>query len=58
MIFEAFALTGEVGEIAEIFQWKGDADCPPGLENWKEEDKSKFYQTNKLQFKRQHDICF
>jgi hypothetical protein len=30
------ALTGEVGELAELFQWKGDAGCPPGLGPWSE----------------------
>ena len=28
---------GEVGELSEIFQWRGEV--PKGLPNWKEEDK-------------------
>ena len=28
---------GEVGEIAECFQWKGDDKCGPGLETWKDD---------------------
>lgn len=28
---------GEVGELSEIFQWKGEVDR--GLPNWKESDK-------------------
>lgn len=28
---------GEVGELSEIFQWKGEV--PKGLPDWKEEDK-------------------
>ncbi|KAK4859532.1 hypothetical protein QYF36_007013 [Acer negundo] len=31
------ALVGEVGELSEIFQWKGDV--PRGLPGWKEEEK-------------------
>lgn len=31
------ALTGEVGELAELFQWK--EDCPPGLPNWTDREK-------------------
>ncbi|XP_027336764.1 dCTP pyrophosphatase 1 [Abrus precatorius] len=31
------ALVGEVGELSEIFQWKGEV--PKGLPNWKEEEK-------------------
>ena len=33
------ALTGEVGELAEIFQWKGDAKAAPGLPNFSEKEK-------------------
>ncbi len=33
------ALTGEVGELAECFQWRGDADCAPGLPTWSAADK-------------------
>lgn len=31
------AMTGEVGELAEIFQWRGEV--PPGLPGWEEKDK-------------------
>ncbi|XP_021745857.1 dCTP pyrophosphatase 1-like [Chenopodium quinoa] len=31
------ALVGEVGELSEIFQWKGEV--PRGLPGWKEEEK-------------------
>ncbi|KAL5562199.1 hypothetical protein UlMin_031946 [Ulmus minor] len=31
------ALVGEVGELSEIFQWKGEV--PKGLPEWKEEEK-------------------
>ncbi|XP_047318410.1 dCTP pyrophosphatase 1-like [Impatiens glandulifera] len=31
------ALVGEVGELSEIFQWKGEVER--GLNDWKEEDK-------------------
>ncbi|CAK9225680.1 unnamed protein product [Sphagnum troendelagicum] len=31
------ALVGEVGELSEIFQWKGEV--PRGLANWDEEEK-------------------
>ncbi|KAK8532412.1 hypothetical protein V6N12_053855 [Hibiscus sabdariffa] len=31
------ALVGEVGELSEIFQWKGEV--PRGLADWKEEEK-------------------
>jgi len=33
------ALVGEVGELSEIFQWRGDGGCPPGLTPWTEADK-------------------
>jgi len=33
------ALTGEVGELAECFQWKSDADCADALSGWSEEKK-------------------
>lgn len=33
------ALTGEVGELCELFQWKGEV--PVGLPDWSEEDKKK-----------------
>ncbi|KAL9171547.1 hypothetical protein ABFS82_04G216200 [Erythranthe guttata] len=32
------ALVGEVGELSEIFQWRGEV--PKGLPDWKEEDKT------------------
>ncbi|XP_022758777.1 dCTP pyrophosphatase 1-like [Durio zibethinus] len=32
------ALVGEVGELSEIFQWKGEV--PKGLPDWKEEEKA------------------
>ncbi|KAL3850457.1 hypothetical protein ACJIZ3_012339 [Penstemon smallii] len=31
------AMVGEVGELSEIFQWKGEV--PKGLPDWKEEEK-------------------
>ncbi|KAK4799052.1 hypothetical protein SAY86_024417 [Trapa natans] len=31
------SLVGEVGELSEIFQWKGEV--PRGLPGWKEEEK-------------------
>ncbi|XP_076911348.1 uncharacterized protein LOC143569272 [Bidens hawaiensis] len=31
------ALVGEVGELSEIFQWKGEVE--KGLKDWKEEEK-------------------
>ncbi|KAL2530821.1 NTP Pyrophosphohydrolase MazG-related [Forsythia ovata] len=31
------AMVGEVGELSEIFQWRGEVD--KGLPNWKESDK-------------------
>ncbi|PKI43611.1 hypothetical protein CRG98_035987 [Punica granatum] len=31
------ALVGEVGELSEIFQWKGEV--PKGLPDWEEEEK-------------------
>ena len=34
------AMCGEVGELAELFQWRGDAGCPPGLAPWTEADKT------------------
>ncbi len=32
-----FCQVGEVGELSEIFQWKGEV--PKGLPDWKEEEK-------------------
>lgn len=34
------ALIGEMGEIAENFQWRPDNDCKPGLKNWTEKERS------------------
>lgn len=34
----ALALTGECGELAEIFQWRGDAGAAPGLPGWSARD--------------------
>jgi dCTP diphosphatase len=34
------ALVGEVGELAETFQWRADADCAPGLPTWSASDKA------------------
>jgi dCTP diphosphatase len=31
------AMMGEVGELAEIFQWKGDEKCNEGLKDWTDE---------------------
>ena len=33
-------MMGEVGELAELFQWKGDGEggAPSGLVGWSEED--------------------
>ncbi|KAF7845627.1 dCTP pyrophosphatase 1-like [Senna tora] len=31
------AMVGEVGEVSEIFQWKGEV--PKGLPDWKDEEK-------------------
>ena len=33
------ALTGEMGELAECFQWRSDADCAPGLPSWTAAEK-------------------
>ncbi len=32
------ALVGEVGELAELFQWRGDAGAAPGLPGWAPRD--------------------
>lgn len=40
MLFFDFVMipqVGEVGELSEIFQWRGEV--PKGLPDWKEEDK-------------------
>jgi dCTP diphosphatase len=33
------ALVGEVGELAEIFQWRGDSGSPPNLAGWTAKDR-------------------
>lgn len=33
------AMMGEVGEVAELFQWRQDPDCTPGLPKWTEAEK-------------------
>ena len=35
----ALALVGEVGEVCELLQWRGDLGAPPGLDNWTEEER-------------------
>merc|ERR1712154_130335 len=35
------ALVGEVGELAEIFQWRKDSGAPVGLKDWSEEDRNR-----------------
>ena len=35
----ALALVGEIGELAECFQWKGDAGCTAGLPDWEPKKK-------------------
>lgn len=34
------ALVGEVGELAECFQWRSDADCADMLSGWEEKKKT------------------
>jgi len=34
------AMVGEVGELSEIFQWRGDGACTPGLPDWTDQDKT------------------
>ncbi|XP_022105128.1 dCTP pyrophosphatase 1-like isoform X2 [Acanthaster planci] len=36
------AMIGEVGEVSEIFQWRGE--CKAGLEDWSEKDKKHLAQ--------------
>lgn len=36
----ALALTGEVGELAECFQWRSDAECGAGLPGWSDNDRT------------------
>jgi NTP pyrophosphatase (non-canonical NTP hydrolase) len=33
------ALSGEIGEVSECFQWRSDADCAVGLPTWSAKDK-------------------
>ena len=40
----ALALVGEVGELAECFQWKGDAGCREGLPDWEPRKKEALEQ--------------
>jgi len=35
------ALVGEVGEVSELFQWRGDDDCATGLPSWSREDRAR-----------------
>jgi dCTP diphosphatase len=35
----ALALVGEVGEVAELFQWRGDDGAGVGLPGWSEADR-------------------
>lgn len=34
------ALTGEVGEVAELFQWRSDKECQVGLPYWTPEERA------------------
>ena len=34
------ALVGEVGELSELFQWRGDASAKPGLLDWQQIEKN------------------
>lgn len=36
-MLDVYEQVGEVGELSEIFQWRGEVD--KGLPNWKESDK-------------------
>lgn len=36
----ALAMVGEVGEVCELFQWKGDDGAEPGLPTWTEDEKT------------------
>ncbi|XP_068666258.1 uncharacterized protein [Aristolochia californica] len=52
------ALVGEVGELSEIFQWKGEV--PKGLPDWKEEEKEHLGEELSdvlLYLVRMSDIC-
>lgn len=33
------AMVGEVGELSELFQWRGDDGCKPGLRNWSKDER-------------------
>lgn len=35
------ALVGEVGELSELFQWRGDEDARPGLPGWDDVAKTR-----------------
>ncbi|XVF37870.1 hypothetical protein REPUB_Repub20aG0048300 [Reevesia pubescens] len=41
------AMVGEVGELSEIFQWKGEV--PRGLPDWKDEEKQHLAALRKLE---------
>ncbi|KAJ6225890.1 hypothetical protein RDWZM_004435 [Blomia tropicalis] len=34
------AMVGEIGEIAELFQWRNDSDCQVGLHSWTDEQRN------------------
>ena len=36
----ALAMVGEVGEVAECFQWRADAECAEGLPAWTLDDRN------------------
>ena len=36
----SLALVGEVGELCELFQWRGDEGAPPGLPEWTDSEKT------------------
>ena len=36
----ALALVGEVGEMCELLQWRGDGNAKPGLADWTVEDRT------------------
>ncbi|KAK4766067.1 hypothetical protein SAY87_007709 [Trapa incisa] len=52
------AMVGEVGELSEIFQWKGEV--PRGLPGWKEEEKQHLQEELSdvlLYLVRLSDVC-
>jgi len=38
----ALALVGEVGELCETLQWRGDAGAEPGLPEWTDDERVAF----------------